>query len=131
MNTSRSSLKLASILASGILSVIAAAAAVAATPASDVPSLTVRFADLDLGTSAGTAALYRRLEYAARIVCNVYEDRTIERQFPWRRCVSDALNRAVAQVGNANLSAYHLAHGAHGVHVAAASKLASAAPARP
>jgi len=40
-----------------------------AAPAADGMSRSVHFADLDLSTDAGAAALHNRVRYAARMVC--------------------------------------------------------------
>lgn len=126
-----SSLKLAALVLGGALAAAGtSASAIAGTPDAEVPSVKVRFADLDLGKPEGTATLYRRLETAAHVVCNVYEDRLLERQFAWKHCVSGALDRAVAQIGNASLTAYHLARTLHS-RVPPAGTLASALPTRP
>jgi len=93
----------------GLLAALAATVTVGSATAAfgaEVPSVRVRFADLDLDTPQGTLALYRRLDAAAHEVCHTYEDR-LGALVPWRRCVSSALDRAVADVGSPRLSRYH------------------------
>jgi UrcA family protein len=70
----------------------------AAAPWNDVHAETVRFADLDLTRPPGVQELYRRIEHAARDVCEplganypgVYADMT---------CRKSAIARAIRDVG--------------------------------
>ncbi len=107
----------------------AAGSAVAADVPVEVPSVRVHFADLDLGKPAGTEALYGRLQRAARVVCDTYETRLLVQGFAWQACVKSALDRAVDQVGDERLTAYHLAHGSRSA--TAPTRLAAGAPAAP
>ncbi len=97
---------LAAILSAATL-IIAAAPARAAgedTPAQYV----VRYTNLDLQTDAGASALYRRIAAAARQVCPDYS-REPARVAAMRACRADAIERAVAGVGNERLAAIHAA----------------------
>lgn len=71
-------------------------------------SVTVRFGDLDITTSAGAAALYQRIEAAARVTC-AYEDHPLVRPPNTERCSSSAVCAAVASVNSPLLSAIHAA----------------------
>jgi UrcA family protein len=71
-------------------------------------SVTVRFGDLDIRTSAGAAALYHRIEAAARVTCG-YEDHPLVRPPYAQRCSSIAVSAAVASVNSPLLSAIHAA----------------------
>lgn len=114
MNPSQSLIRLASLLLAGLVTtaIVAGVANVAAAgPLDDdshVPSMKVRIADLDLGSPDGVAKLYRRIDTAAHVVCNVYDDRSLVRSFPFRQCVAQSIDRAVTAVGDARLTAYYL-----------------------
>jgi UrcA family protein len=76
----------------------------AAAAAAEAPSVTIRFADLNLSTSAGAQTLYHRISGAARMVCGP-EGRNLDEQREARGCYEQAVRRAVAQVHNPLLSA--------------------------
>jgi UrcA family protein len=71
-------------------------------------SVTVRFADLDITTSAGAAALYQRIEAAAGVTC-AYEDHPLIKGPYTQRCTSRAISAAVESVNSPLLSAIHAA----------------------
>jgi len=71
--------------------------------ANDVRSETVKFADLDVKTSAGVQALYGRIHAAARRVC---EQPSGEQQAV-RSCVAKAESDAVAKVNLPLLTAFY------------------------
>lgn len=83
--------------------------ALAGELATDVSTRVVRYADLDLSSPAGAAALYARIEAAARDVCPVAIDRQLASVGPARRCTEAALARAIADVNATALTNYHLA----------------------
>lgn len=66
----------------------------------------VSYADLDLTDTEGRKALYRRLQNAAETVC---EDSAVHTRvmFEQHECAEQALDRAVQEVGNQQLSAIH------------------------
>ena len=74
------------------------AAAVAAEP--NVKSEMVRFDDLNLTSPAGIATLERRINAAARRVCNYYDDRGASRIVSKEvtSCLDDALASARQEV---------------------------------
>jgi UrcA family protein len=74
----------------------------------DPPKRTVHFADLDLSRSAGVAALYGRIRFAAREVCEPVRDRGLQSMSARTRCVTQAIARAVADVNVPTLTSYHL-----------------------
>jgi UrcA family protein len=88
----------------------ACADATATERGADVPSRRVRFADLDLTRGAGAAVLYSRIHSAAREVC---EPAIVSFPQKWmvgtRRCVDEAIARAVADVNTPALTSYYLA----------------------
>jgi UrcA family protein len=81
----------------------------AAPPKNDVPSVVVRFADLDLTHSDGVGVLYRRLKSAAETVCAPQNGRDLRSQTRYKICWQSALSTAVAKVDQASLTAYHQA----------------------
>jgi UrcA family protein len=89
-----------------LLALAPVATLLAASPTSDeVPRVTVRFADLNLSTTQGAAALLRRIEFGARQVCGDGADRRRLAQWAvFRKCYSAAVARAVMDVGRPKLS---------------------------
>jgi UrcA family protein len=81
-------------------------AAVFAAPPSDVPSVTVRFADLNLKSPEGVSVLYKRIHSAASQVCSGGEDRDLEALSIHRACAAKAQAQAIAQLHIQALSAY-------------------------
>jgi UrcA family protein len=65
----------------------------------DPPSVTVRYADLDLSSPAGADALYRRIQAAARQVCGFPGTDLVE-QSSWRSCYRSAVGDAVRKVNS-------------------------------
>jgi len=115
METGNNLRKLALLAGAALLSTSAMA-----TPPAD-PLLTqteiVKYSVPQSGTPEGAAKLYRRLQAAAVRVCS-------PRQVPLgtlpdAACVTDALNKAVADVGSPLVMAMYLkTHGAAGIAVA-------------
>jgi UrcA family protein len=68
----------------------------------------VAFADLNLGNAQGTLTLYTRIRDAARTVCGPVDIGFADERANWNRCVNDAIANAVAKVGDARLTDYHL-----------------------
>lgn len=76
-------------------------------------SVAVRYGDLDLTRPAGIEVLYDRLRSAARRVCGTADNRDVRDSLAVRQCYRDSLDRAVAQVDRAELSARHQGSGRH------------------
>jgi UrcA family protein len=93
---------LAACMLAGSLGVAAAAA-----PADDVPTVVVRYGDLDLSTPEGAQTLYKRISSAARQVCPAGDPRTLVRFDYGRRCRAAAIARAVSSVHSSQLAALH------------------------
>jgi UrcA family protein len=70
------------------------------------PSTTVRFADLDLNTSAGANALYHRIRVAAKDVCGPHGPSSVE-YADWLGCVDGATGDAVRAVHSPLLTALY------------------------
>jgi UrcA family protein len=81
----------------------------AATDSSDVPSVVVKFADLNLSNPEGVAVLYRRINAAARDVCRSYDIHSGTDRLPGSSdpCVRKALQDAINKVGQPALSAMY------------------------
>lgn len=98
-----------SLAALAVLSGIALADTAAPGELSNEPlTAAVSYADLNLGNAAGAAAMYRRLDRAARRVCAPLDGRR-GLKAPWRECVNRAIASAVEQVDAPMLTAHHLA----------------------
>ena len=78
-----------------------------AAPPSEVPSVVVRFADLDLSRSEGARVLFRRLQGAAETVCAPLDDRQLARHMHFLACVRSAISAAVSKVDQPALTTYY------------------------
>ena len=72
-------------------------------------SVEVSFRDLDLSTRSGAAMLHRRIQAAARAVCQ-YEPTSPRAQTVWQFCVRPAVDAAVAKLDNPLLTRLHSGH---------------------
>jgi UrcA family protein len=82
----------------------------AVTPANDVPTVVVSFDDLDLSTTDGANALYKRISVAAHKVCP-FEDSVHPMEVAANKsCRGAAVARAVGTVNNAKLAAVWTEH---------------------
>ena len=81
---------------------------------SDVPSVTVRYDDLDLATKQGAHTLYRRIVAAAEKVCPDYQTRDLGRITRAQSCRAAAISRAVRQVNSPQLAVIYAERGGHG-----------------
>jgi UrcA family protein len=98
----------------GLVMALAAAPPVrAAAPEEVVPSATVSYSDLNLGSEEGVHALYARILAAARKVCDRHDADALETlAVPY--CVKQTIARAVQAAGSPRLAALHAAQGGHG-----------------
>ena len=80
----------------------------AVAPSNDLRTETVRFADLDLTRAAGAQELYRRIQQAARDVCQP-DGSAAGYQSGYLECRSSAIAHAVTDVGAPLLTEHHLA----------------------
>ena len=92
--------------------IVAAAANVAdaATQPSDLPSMVVRYADLNITTEQGARSLYRRIVVAAQSVCPSADIRDLGRFAESRSCQEQAIARAVQAVSSPRLAAVYAVH---------------------
>jgi UrcA family protein len=67
---------------------------------------TVKFADLNVRTTAGAAVLFRRIHAAAERVCTRSGADNLDRASSTRACVREAQSRAIAQINLPQLTAY-------------------------
>ena len=110
MNTSR---KWITALVFATAMSLTSVASGAASIANDAPAKRVKVWDLDLASSADVQTLYERVQKAANDVCRDEAQRyrrDTRRPAPlgWReRCVDDAVNEAIDEVGNRRLAALH------------------------
>ncbi len=76
----------------------------------EAPSVTVRYADLNLNTPDGVETLHARLRTAARAVCDVREGRSLAETIEARSCYRRALAAANDSVKSLpSLAAHHVA----------------------
>ena len=102
-----------SVLATATLGAFAcslAAVCIAAEPG-DPPQITVKFADLQVSNPEGAAALYARIQRAARLVCQSTDPRNYSSP-THDACLHDAIADAVAKVNCAALFNVYKAHNA-------------------
>jgi UrcA family protein len=86
----------------------------AGPPSDDMPSVTVRYSDLDLATTAGVNVLYRRIANAARQVCPDVYSRDLDVVAASTRCQANAVARAVRELNNPQLALVHATRVPHG-----------------
>lgn len=74
----------------------------------DVPRKTVRFADLDLTRPRDAEALYQRIRFAARLVCNdTAYSLDGRRTRNWIRCFDTTVKDVVSRVNQPTLTAVY------------------------
>lgn len=67
----------------------------------------VSYADLNLSTESGQRALIGRIRAAGRQVCSPQPNRRTKEQQDYSNCVNGAVNGALADVGNSDVSAMY------------------------
>ena len=85
-------------------------AAQAATSEDAVPTIVVRYGDLDLSTTDGANVLYQRISVAARQVCQSEFSRAVSQIGKNRACREAAIERAVNAVNTPQLVALRSEH---------------------
>jgi UrcA family protein len=73
----------------------------------ELPSVVVKYGDLDLNTVDGVATLHSRLRKAAREVCSELDSRVLGLREQYEMCLSDAVTQSVAKVDNPRLTSFH------------------------
>jgi len=96
------------VAALGMLTSVAfGASALQAEPAAELPTVTVRYADLNLNTPAGVEMLYARLRAASRSVCGVVDAHGLNDAQAAKSCYREVLEAAVENVHLPTLTALH------------------------
>lgn len=93
-----------------VLACLGAGPALAETPLV-TNSVSVKYADLDIGTPSGAAALYHRIEGAARVVCG-YVGLDLSALQQVRSCNAHAIDEAVTTLNSPLVTAIHARKGA-------------------
>lgn len=96
------------IVFAALLTGVVATVASAAPAAMETQSREVYFADLNLNHSAGARRLYLRIKVAARGMCGESNWLVPARVDESRRCVADAIARAVKDVDSPLLTRHHV-----------------------
>jgi len=93
---------------SGLVLATATLSLSALVHAGEAPTMTVKYADLDLTRSEGAATLYARLTRAAHVVCGPIEPQSLDPTLKPRyyACISKAIAEAVAKVDRPALTEY-------------------------
>ena len=92
------------------ISGLCAAGPAMAGPASGAPrQQMVQFSDLNLQTRAGNLALYRRIQTAAKSVCEATDSRQLTEVLRARACLKTAIQEAVFAVNDSGLTQRYLA----------------------
>jgi UrcA family protein len=73
----------------------------------ELPSVVVKYGDLNLDTVDGVATLHTRLSKAAREVCSQLDSRVLGLREQYELCVSGAVTESVAKVDNPRLTSFH------------------------
>ena len=95
-------IKLLPVAAALALSGVASASTVR-----QLPSVVVKYGDLNLDTVDGIATLHARLNKAARQVCSQLDSRVLGLRDQYDLCVSSAVSQSVAKVDNPRLTSFH------------------------
>ncbi len=111
MNTLITSRSFRRVLTTAILGAFACTVATVCTAADPIgaPQTTVSFADLNVSNPEGAAALYARIERAAREVCRPLEERYFK-SAAHDACVHKAIADAVAKIDRPALFNVYNAH---------------------
>jgi UrcA family protein len=108
MTTSRS---FRGVLATAVFGALTCSLMAVCTAAeTDTPQTTVKYADLKVSNPEGAAALYARIQRAARQVCLPLDGRDLSSKAQMSACVHKAIADAVAKVDQPALLAVYNAH---------------------
>lgn len=94
-----------SLIAGTLLGTICAPAS--AAPEGTAPVATVKYEDLNLATRQGAETLYRRLTAAAYTVCWPQDHGDLTGSVALRKCIHQAMGKAVAEVNNPVVTALY------------------------
>lgn len=112
MNTMTTSQSFRGLLAAAVLSALGCSLATVCSAAEPLNPLqrTVKYADLNVSKPEGAAALYVRIQRAARQVCLPFDGDRLSSKARMGACVHKAIADAVAQVGEPALFDAYNAH---------------------
>lgn len=125
MNTMTTFRSFRSVLATAVLGAFACSVATICPAAEPLnpPQMTVRYADLNVSNPEGAAALYARIQQAARQVCLPLDGASLGSKSRMSACVHKAIADAVAKVGQPALfDAYNSRNGQPTKIILAASR---------
>jgi len=97
-------------LASGLVTLLSVCSVQTARADVSAPQVKVSYADLNLSSTQGAEALYRRIKHAAGEVCYPREERNLALMASRRACIRTAMSDAVTHVGSPTLMAVYNAH---------------------
>jgi UrcA family protein len=108
--TKRTALLVAALIGSAFPVIGSTATHTEIVPAA-IPTVVVRYQDLNLASDEGARGLYQRIIVAARLICGNPDNRDLPAMTNTRNCRRDAVTRAVQAVNNPRLAAVHAARG--------------------
>jgi UrcA family protein len=106
--------KFAKLILASVAGIIGCGAAGAASPATHVPTVVVKYSQDSLANDVGVNDLYRRIRLAARQVCPEASFRDFAAQHLVEQCRDEAVARAIRQIDNSRLAALHAGHSKNG-----------------
>ncbi len=92
-----------------LASLLTAQAALATPPQDEVKTVAVHYRDLDLSRQKDAKRLYWRIKSAARTACDNDPESDLARLATYKRCMREAIAKAVAQVKSPQLTGIYLA----------------------
>jgi UrcA family protein len=112
MNSMTTTIRFRTVIATALFGAVASSVAVlpAVADGVDAPEITVKYGDLNLSNPQGPAALYSRIQGAAKYVCWQFDGPGIQAALQYSACVDEAIVGAVTDVNSPALSAVYSAH---------------------
>lgn len=101
-------IRIACVLLTSAPIAMVASAAQAREPVDAPRHMVVSFRDLNLGSTEGVTALYKRIKSAAQEVCEAWDTSRLS-QAQAQACVNQAMSRAVAQINSPMLTSLYRA----------------------
>jgi UrcA family protein len=100
MNSMTDSPRLCGLIATAAFSALALGFTPVGTAAdsADVPTVIVKYADLNVSSFPGATALYGRIRSAAQTVCRSFDGRDLVSKTLMAHCINKAIARAVTEV---------------------------------
>lgn len=107
MNEPLRQVRVRALMLAGCLLALASSMAHAVTITDGVPSVTVKYSDLNLSTDEGASRLYTRIRSAARDVCPDTSSHDLKAFANGEACQATAIARAVREVQSPRLAAVY------------------------